>query len=380
MRGLVLVTALVVGAMAAPLAAQDADIEAGPVPQIAFFVRITDALPSGGDAPLLRQAAINRARTAITIEQYPAELLDARGARDTEALLEVTVGADGMPTACRADGMAIVEGRNRDLRELPAPLAQHACDLALGEIAYHHALDGDGHPVAANVPITISFRWERPSLPPAPWSPASWIPSVDGWPPRYFYADTYRGMAMEQPQWSRFIAADRDRPRRAEVGLLFSNDQTGTVTECRVARPSGIAAFDTASCLAIRSVQQNRVVQDFPLLLRWNRNRAEIVWPGRSVGPELSSQLTLPPETAANYDVPAWSGVVVELAIDPEGHLQSCTIMRPLYIDALDVASCALFGPETRFTQPRGLFGEPAEGRLRLELDWNRLTYRRWGS
>lgn len=344
---------------------------------VAYSVMSESAGQDAAGVTLLRRAWIDRASQQVAAEFYPAQLLAANGARDHTARLAVSLDAEGEPVACRALGLTVMEVKNYQRSEMAIPdeLTQQACDIATGQLAYHHALDSNAHAVPAEVAINVVFQWVRPMLAPAPSPPASWVPERNGWPPRYFYAARFAGMPVRLPNGRDFVASNRERPRRANVGVLFSTDIDGKVTECRVAAPSGVSDYDEASCPALSSRGQVPRLKNMPLQLEWDRQRLRYRLPQDTRGPRLLEEMAV----AGDSSPDGQRFVAVELAVSPEGRLLGCQVVRPSFDDALDAASCAQFPPDLRFTRPTGLFGEPTEGRLTMEIDWRTGQLRPWG-
>ena len=362
---------------ATPLPAQG---ETTPVPKIEAYARYADT-PSFDPAGrhLLRGPRIDEAADDIPGSDYPPELLAEPGKRDLELQLLVSLDSTGKAGACTVRRVDVIEGGSRHQGELTDSLARHACEAATRNLRFHYALDEQGNPAAAEIPIIMRYEWERRPLSPAPPPPASWVPSKDGWPPPYYSPSLYRQVSLQPPRWKDFIEPERGQPRRADVGILFTTNETGRMTECRVAAPSGVAAYDAASCPALQSVPQRFALNDFPIRLEWRGREATIRFAAQARGPELAVPAIPDPALIEGVELPQRAAVVVELGVDADGKLAFCELYRPSFVDRLDLATCGLFDKETRFSAPVGLFGEPAEGRLRLEVDWNRPRIRRWG-
>lgn len=332
---------------------------------------------------LLRKAAVNRRTSSIPVEAFPQELRARAPQVDIHTNLIVMLDAQGKPQACLPTVLFTWANRNRWDEPLDGAVGEELCALATERLAYHPALAADGTPVASEVAVAILFRQEM-MAPPAPMPPASLVVSKNGFPPPYFTASAYRGLSFSLPRGKDFAPAERREQRNATVDLLLSGDATGAVTDCKVAGSSGHALYDSASCAAARTIRVSYgerafALREFPLRMVWRKRVVELQTPMMPIGPQLVSQPEVRVDLPQGMELAKWAETSVELAVTPDGRLQGCELTGPSYNDTLDIASCKLFGPDTRFTPPVGMFGDPAEGLLRLRIDWNARTIRRNG-
>lgn len=332
---------------------------------------------------LLRPAALDRRSGSIPVEAFPEELRARVPEVDIHTNMVVSLDAQANPVGCRPTVLFSIAAGKRVDEPLEGAIGERLCAVATGRLAYHPALAADGTPVAGDVSVAILYRQER-MAPPAPMPPASWVVSKNGFPPPFFSASVYRGLTFTSPKGKDFAPSDRRQQRKATTDLLLTGEASGSVTDCKVAVSSGSEAYDAASCAAARTIRvsfggRSFALHDFPLRMRWNKRKVELVMPLPSRGPQLIEQPEVRADLVTGIELPKWAETSVELAVSPQGSLQGCILVRPSYIDALDIASCAVFGPDARFTQPMDTFGDPAEGRLRMRIDWNAQTMRRDG-
>lgn len=333
--------------------------------------------------PLLRKAAVDGRTREIPVEAFPEELRARLPQADIHTEMVVSLDAQGKPRACRPTVLFSWADRNRMDEPLDGAVGAELCALATERLAYHPALADDGTRVAADVVVAILFRQEM-MAPPAPMPPASIVVSKGGFPPPYFWAAGYRGVSFSVPRGKDFAPTERREQRNATVGLLLSGDATGAITDCKVAGSSGYPLYDAASCAAARTIrvsygERTFALQDFPLRMVWHKRVIELQTPVASRGPQLVAEPEVRVDLPAGMQLAKWAETSVELTVTPQGRLQDCTLTGPSYNDTLDIASCKLFGPDTRFTPPVGIFGDPAEGLMRLRIDWNARTIRRNG-
>lgn len=339
----------------------------------------TPETAASGEA-LLRKPAVDHRSREIPVEAFPEELRAREPQVDIHTNMIVALDAQGKPQACRPTAVFTWANRNRADEPLDGAAGQELCALATERVAYHPALAADGTPVASQVAILILFRQEM-MAPPAPMPPASLVVSKGGFPPPYFWAAGYRGVSFSVPRGKDFAPTERSEQRNATVGLLLSGDATGAITECKVAESSGYSLYDTASCAAARTIsvsygERAIALRDFPLRMVWRKRAVELQTPMASRGPQLVTEPEVRVDLPDGMELAKWVETSVELKVTPEGRLQGCELTGPSYNDTLDIASCKLFGPDTRFTPPVGIFGDPAEGLLRLRIDWNARTLR----
>jgi hypothetical protein len=363
-------------------------VQAQPLPPserevLAFGLGRPSAVGTPDGPTLLRPAALDWRSGSIPVEAFPEELRARVPEVDIHTNMVVSLDAQAKPVGCRPTVLFSIAAGKRVDEPLEGAIGERLCAVATGRLAYHPALAADGTPVAGDVSVAILYRQEM-MAPPAPMPPASWVVSKNSFPPPYFSATIYRGLTFTAPKGHDFAPSDRRQQRKATVDLLLTGDASGAVTDCRVAVPSGYEVYDSVSCAAARTIrvsfgERSFALREFPLRMRWNKRKVELVMPLPTRGPQFVEQPEVRADLVTGIELPAWAETSVELSVSPQGALHGCTLVRPSYIDALDIASCAVFGPDTRFTQPMGVFGDPAEGRLRMRIDWNARTMRRDG-
>ncbi|TIX51785.1 hypothetical protein [Alteraurantiacibacter aquimixticola] len=375
-------------AMPCDAAAQESDTEEQAYePDITIRSRWEDNPAHGSDGDrLLRRASAGRFGYVYLREvPIPPMLVPDMGERDVMVWLDVDLNSAGNVTACTGDRLEYYypqERRFEDAPALPAELAEEACGLSRNHSGFRPALDQQGSPVSSTASARVEYSWRRPLTgpPPAPNPPDSWVPSV---PNRYMfdYRDYHRWVSVNRPDGSQFLEEDRTRPRRAEVDLVISADAQGAITECTISTPSGIADYDNASCPAleaagvelVQSVRDfTRILRNFPVRVRWNRTKMQVVMPGKPVGPMIIGDLTLDPALTAGIDISEVARGRAELTISSNGELSFCEISESTGHDYLDLLTCRHFAQGLRYSQPINAFGDAAEGRISASVDWNR--------
>ena len=331
------------------------------------------------DMPLLRTARVARSSMEVPAEAWP-DIWTGETAPDFGyARLQIALDAAGVPQQCDVlDTQVTRAGSTEKLDTIAAPLRQALCDIGMTRLRYNYALDQDGRPAADRIHVGLRYERERMEAPPAPWPPASFVLGENDWLPKYFFAGRYANARFADPDGRSFVSRDRSRPRRANVDMLVSSDAEGSITECSVAVPSGVAEFDDVSCAAFSSVVQPPRMRNVPVRLAWDRRSAKTIRPSQPRGPELRGDMQVRADLVSGIDIPRYAQIAVELRVDAEGDLASCRVISPSYVDALDLASCRTF-EDARFTVPRGPFGDADRGGIALRVDWNTLEISRYG-
>lgn len=365
-RSIVFISGML-ASLAAPLGAQESGPSEAPVPFMqAFSSRDRTPSTDADGRPLLRRAGLDAARREIPAEVFPSTVADAPNSRVERVQVIVSLDPAGTATACRADGGEIYVDRRRTGEPVPAQTAAQVCALAMAGFGYHPALGHAGHPVGTDIALLVEFGWRNywrvvPSAGPR----RSEVVSLGGWPATYLPDEP---VTLVQADPVPVVSAD------GSVGLLLTSDGEGAITTCQIVQPSGMAELDAAACGAIAPSGQKAYLLGYPVMLEWRGNTLRLVAPVEVEPPLARSRATPEAAMIAGAQLPENAVVRFELTVSPEGRLAGCEVIGPSYVDALDIAACRLFGPDARFTVPRGNFAEPVSGRMRYRVDWNRLT------
>ena len=335
-------------------------------------------------------AKLWRNELALPLTGFPAAL--RRGELETsgEAELALTIGPNDAVTGCTVIAAHGREGFRPGPAQVEIALdpatGADACRLVQANRTFRHAIDRSGQPVAAELRMTVHYERKRRntmSPPPAPSPPSRWVgqfpyDSSPSWVPRWTHSYPTNEVSFSAPRWKDFLGQRKEFPKAAMVGVLMDFDRTGTVRGCRIGASSGDSALDLATCQALAAVR-NKVpfrweVRDFPALVRWNKNKGEVVFPNYSVVPALTAPLQI-----AEADLPAGAApksvTRLRVQIGPDGKMVSCQIDYPDdNDDAFDARACRLVADHARFTSARDLFGAAAVGGLNLRVDWAKRT------
>jgi hypothetical protein len=328
---------------------------------------------------LLRRPGVRSGRNDLPSTDLPEEWTSDLAGKNISARLNVSLNEAGEMTDCTGHSMSVGSRSSyeSDL-DLPISITRHACFLAKEHLSFSHALDASGRPVASKVRVAISALHKDYSfLPPAPPPPPSWVVQKDNWPPRYFYAGQYRYVRFERPDGAQFVARDRNRPRKAQVDVLLSSDESGKITSCDVAVPSGVSDYDDVTCTAIESEKQAPYLRNFPLRVLWNKQRLRFRLPSDANGPELVRDVMIDSELLSDLALERIPRMRAILTVSPQGRLQHCQLDLASNIDELDRRTCALFGPDTDFIPARNHFGDKAQGKIAISVNWKDMAVRK---
>ena len=330
-----------------------------------------------------------REGSAIPLTGFPAAL--RRGELETsgEAELLLTIGPNDAVADC---SLLAIRGRE-GLRLIPAApeikldssVGLGACQLVSANRKFRHAIDRSGQPIAAPLRLTVQYERKRHNgpYPPPPGPPSRWIGEApydtsSAWPPRWTQSYPANPVNFTAPRWKDFLGQRKDLPQDATVGVLVDFDRAGAVGGCRIGSSSGDDALDLATCQALGSVrnqvQLRWAVRDYPILVRWQKNKARIVLPLYRAVPALSVPLNiaeteLPAGTAPKYTTRLW------VQVSTNGKVLSCRIDYPRdNEDPFDARACQLVRERARFTGGRDLFGLETIGGLKLHVDWAQRT------
>ena len=330
-----------------------------------------------------------RNEPALPLAGFPAAL--RRGELETsgEAELALIIGPDDAITGCTVIAVLGREG----LRPSPAQVeialdpatGADACRLVQANRTFRHAIDHSGQPVAAELRMSVHYERKRrnTAYPPPPAPPSRWVgqfpyDSSPAWVPRWFHTGPATTVSFSAPRWKDFLGQRKEFPKAAAVGVLLDFDRGGVASGCRIGASSGDQALDLATCAALAAVR-NKVqsgwpVQNYPVLVRWKKDKGDVVLPLYGVVPALTAPLQI-----AQTDLPAGaapkSATRLQVQIGPDGKMVSCQIDYPYdNDDAFDARACQLVADRARFTGARDLFGAAAVGGLNLRVDWAKRT------
>ena len=325
----------------------------------------------------------------LPLTGFPAAL--RRGDLETsgEAELALTIGPDDAVTGCAVIALHGREGlypgpEKAEIALVPATGA-NACQLVKANRTFRHAIDRGGQPVAAELRMSVHYQRKRrnTAYPPPPSPPSRWVgqfpyDSSPAWVPRWFHSGPATAVSFSAPRWKDFLGQRKEFPKAAAVGVLLDFDRGGMASGCRIGASSGDQALDLATCAALATVR-NKVqsgwpVQNYPVLVRWNKNQGEIVLPLYGVVPAMTAPLQIA-ETDFPAGVAPKSATRLWVQIGPDGKQVSCQIDYPYdNDDAFDARACRLVAERARFTGARDLFGTAAVGGLNLRVDWAKRT------
>ena len=328
-----------------------------------------------GEAVPIRRARVDRETALIAREAWPAFLSADGSPSQMRAALRVSVAPDGEPTFCSVESIVwpLPDGSGRHDEDIDSPLALQMCAIASGQLRYRHAIDASGAPVSDEIPVVLRYSREAPRVARIMAPPDSRARSVDGWPPPVQLLGRARGKEFSVPDGAAYVAEEFAVAGPVEVDVILRTDAEGSVTECTVAVPSALQAYDAASCPALASLRQIEDLYAFPLRLVWTGQDIAFVMPRDTRGPVLAEPVELLRDMTSGLTVPDDARVAVRLYSMPDGALERCAIIRPSFDDALDALSCQVYAGK-RLRPALGPFGEPVHGELDIDLDWRTLT------
>jgi hypothetical protein len=323
-------------------------------------------------------------RLTILRDQFPTSL--RRGEAETSAIIDmrVVVGPGDSILDCQVLSMKGHEqlGQQKQVPlELDPALGETACHLLRQHGKFRHALNAAGQPVAAPIAMSIQFKRQRNErmLAPAPHPPVRWIGKrpydrSSGWPP---HSDFPRGfVVLQPPKWQDFVSGHKDLPKVAVVGLFLDFAKGGALTGCRIGRSSGNSVFDDASCRALAGAQ-NPVpvfgpISNYPIEVRWKKNKAELIYPAKPRPPGMLAAISIAETDLPHSDMPK-EPVNVRIQVDSMGKVSSCRIDYGWQSsDPFDARSCALAVERGKFSRGIDQFGNEVEGGLLLSVDWQK--------
>ncbi|TIX49222.1 hypothetical protein [Alteraurantiacibacter aquimixticola] len=367
---------------ATPLFAQvaNAQEEARQLGVEVFWLRRSQTSEDVSGRPLLRRAALLRAQSKIVPEDFPEAIRSNAGSSGMGLTLRVSLAADGRVSGCEPLTQSVQEGFRWREAELVPEVAELVCRLASTKLAFAAALDQEGAGVPSQLDIAVELSSQMRLVVPPP-APAGWgnaDAAYEGtWPPVVRSSDISRLNELDLPRGRDLLESNPDRLEEAQVGLVFSTHADGAVGNCQVMQSSGSEEYDRASCEALRSRPQVPGLSHLPVILEWRGRRLRAQLPAATKTPDLAGGVTIGPTLIAGVKLPPNAIVAAELDISSQGELLNCRLSRPSYVDALDRATCALFGEDARFTIPRDAFGNPVDATLEVRVDWRELTISR---
>lgn len=222
-------TAGIVLAAMASLAAQDKPVPAPPPPPI---LQVPETpRPTGANRGPTPRRPLN-----IVTSDYPLRAL--REEREGSVKVGLAVDRSGRVTECRV----LASSGHADLDEA-------ACNRLAARARFWPATDAAGEDMAGSFTTTIAWRI-------APESPAIVPPPVVTIPVPGPSSLFPRAPRPKSWGWSRITDSDwpagaREAGHAGEVLVSFDIDATGAVPRCRVVKSSGQAALDARSCAIV---------------------------------------------------------------------------------------------------------------------------------
>lgn len=310
---------------------------------------------------------------------FPDFLRKGDGTTLAQVSLNLIIAFDGSIVSCRAakvEAWSHTAAGKRDSLESDPALGEQACSLVRTNRRFKPAIDASGKPIEAPAVVDVDYSRERYAMlaPPAPPPPSRWLgrePYDRGktWPPHHYLSES---VSFISPKFKDFLSDKAGLPKEALVGVLMDFAPDGRALKCAIGLPSTDKRLDEATCAGLmttRNTPNRWQVRSLPIEVSWKRDKASARAAGPLVMPSLAAPLPLPADMLPVADPPKW-GITIRLALDPQGKPQSCLVVRPSYVDALDAASCRVAMQQAQFTPGKDGFGRPVASGMDLRADW----------
>lgn len=332
------------------------------------------------DPTLMRGVWLMRG-DGVPASAVPVVLKGGAEPRTVNARLRLTVGPAGTASSCAPRPFGEEKPRATDTAD-PAVLAQ-ACRIVGAHGKFRHALGADGQPIARDVDVTVSFRWDRFDIPSAPMPPppAGFVSSnSNDWPPASL---PYGRIVIVEGDWAAHLTDRKKLPKEAVTGLTITVGPDGRATNCTIRASSGDPRLDAASCNALAARDHGSTarwnVERYPVKVRWRKDKAKLELPVGGKAPDLPIAGAIPIDFAMPSGQPEYRRVRVVLGVTADGAISGCEVRSTSMDDGWDAASCAAARRFAKVTPGSDVFGGPADGGLNLMIDWDKRSILRDG-
>jgi TonB family protein len=353
----------------------------------------------GGPVP---KGAIER---LVGREDYPASAL--RAGEDGDVRVTLDVGPNGRATQCTVNASSG-----------SAALDAAACRLLISRARFTPARDANGVAVASV--YRTSVQWTLPPgivprrdrnpfivatpvpppaiLAPSPPAPAIGAPAPGSPPVRIVEGPRPRARLQSLIAFADYPASARQAGEQGRTGVELDVAAHGRVTRCTVARSSGSAALDSATCRLLTSRARFTPARDSNGHPAAGRHATEIAWwlaPKVEVEPADDGSWNVAPSAiryaagpqprplrepqsliaAADYPASALRAgeqgrTNVLLDVGTNGRVTGCRVTSSSWSSALDSATCRVLVSRARFIPARGADGAPVSSRFSTGISW----------
>lgn len=269
----------------------------------------------------------------VTNDDYPASAM--RDEREGTTGFKLTIGADGLPTACDV----IAPSGHGDLDTA-------TCQLIMQRARFTPGRNGRGEAVGGTYSNRI--RWQIPGKGTYPVAAAGF--DLDGaqesWPRSAIPDDAFKRIDPV----AHYPAAARAAREEGVVHMELDIDSAGRVAGCKVNESSLSATLDDAACALMRSEGKFLPALDSVGTPTKGVVAAKFRWSLPQDAAEGDAAAAIPPATAFPLGKPGSATMTVLLGAD--GRVMDCRFANTGKFGAPPngLTPCDMFGSQTRFT------------------------------